>query len=131
MKIYLISDDNSAKQIAHLIKLNSECARLHWSKTIKDLSDDVLSALDVIENFSEQKIYETCNEKTLAYSLNEEEEAEIMKLIRNDPELRATLGAGVVMAGEEAKTVSGILSGKTSFEALLSALSSGKNVVLF
>lgn len=32
MKIYLINNENEAKQISQLLKLNAECAKLHWSK---------------------------------------------------------------------------------------------------
>ena len=56
---------------------------------------------------------------------------EIMALLRKNPELRATLGVGVVMAGEEAENISKILEGKITSKALLSAINSGKNVVLF
>lgn len=131
MKIYLISNENDAKEICQLLKLNSECAKLHWSRTIKDLPSEVLSSLETLENFVEKKVYEVCTEKTLAASLNEDEESALMALIREKPELRSTLGTGVVMAGEEAQTVSKLIAEKNPSKSLLSAINSGKNIVLF
>ena len=131
MKIYLIDNENDAKRICQLLKLNSECAKLHWSRTIKDLSAEVLTALETLESFVEEKVYEVCTEKTLAGSLSEDEESALMALLRKAPELRATLGEGVVMAGEEAKNVSQLLEGRDTSEALLAAIKSGKNVILF
>ena len=131
MKIYLISNENDAKQISQLLKLNSECAKLHWSKTSTGLSTEVIAALETLEGFVEEKVYAVCTEKTVASSLSEDEESALMELLRKNPELRETLGVGVVMAGEEATNVSNLLEGKTSSKALLSAINSGKNVVLF
>lgn len=131
MKIYLIDNENDAKRIRQLLKLNSECAKLHWSRTIKELSADVLAALETLEGFAEKKVYEVCNEKTLAGSLSEYEESALMVLLRKVPELRATLGEGVVIAGNEAKRAYMLLNGKTTSKTLLDAINSGKNVVLF
>ena len=131
MKIYLIENENDAKQISQLMKLNAECAKLHWSKTIKNLPAEVLSSLETLESYVEDKVYEVCTEKVLVGSLSEDEEASIMSLMRKAPGLRATLGVGVIMAGEEAKSTSALLEGKSVPKALLSAIESGKNVVLF
>ena len=131
MKIYLIDNENDAKQLSQFMKLNAECAKLHWSKTIKNLPVEVLSSLETLESFVEEKIYEVCTEKVLVGSLSEDEESSVMSLMRKTPELRATLGVGVVMAGTEAKSVSALLQGKNVPQALLSAINSGKSVVLF
>lgn len=131
MKIYLISSENDAKQIGQLLKLNSECAKLHWSKTIRDLPTDVISSLETLETFVEENVYEVCTEKTLVSSLSEDEEMAIMTLLRKTPELRATLGVGVVIAGEEANKVLNIIKEENVSKALVDALASGKNVILF
>ena len=131
MKIYLIDNENDAKQIGQLMKLNAECAKLHWSKSIKNLPAEVLSSLEILESYVENKVYEVCTEKMLVGSLSEDDEASIMALMRKAPELRATLGVGVIMAGAEAKSTSVLLEGKSVPKALLSAIASGKNVVLF
>ncbi len=39
--IYVARD----QAIILLIKLNAECARLHWSRSIKDIPSDVMNAL--------------------------------------------------------------------------------------
>lgn len=131
MKIYLIDNENDAKQISQLMKLNAECAKLHWSKTIKYLPAEVLSSLETLESYIEEKVYEICTEKMLVGSLSEDEESAVMSLMRKVPELRATLGIGVIMAGAEAKSVSALLEGKAIPKSLLSAITSGKNVILF
>lgn len=131
MKIYLISNENEAKQISQLLKLNSECAKLHWPKTIKELPMDVISSLETLESFIEDKVYEVCTEKNCESSLTEDEESAIMALLRKNPKLRETLGVGVVMAGAEAEKVTKLLEGKVISKALLTAINSGKNVVLF
>ena len=131
MKIYLIENENDAKQISQLMKLNAECAKLHWSKTIKNLPAEVLSSLEILESYVENKVYEVCTEEILVGSLSEDEEASIIALMRKAPELRATLGVGVIMAGAEARSTSVLLEGKSVPKALLSAIASGKNVVLF
>lgn len=131
MKIYLIDSENDAQQIRQLMKLNAECAKLHWSKTITNLPTDVLSSLETLESYVEEKVYEICTEKVLVGSLSEDEESSVMSLMRKVPELRATIGVGVVMAGAEAKSVSALLEGKAIPQSLLSSITSGKNVILF
>ena len=56
MKIYLINNENEAKQIGQLLKLNAECAKLHWSKTMPDIPANVISSLEIIESFAEEKV---------------------------------------------------------------------------
>lgn len=131
MKIYLIDNENDAKQIGQLMKLNAECAKLHWSKTIKNIPTEVLVSLETLESYVEEKVYEVCTEKVLVGVLSEAEESAVMSIIRKVPELRTSLGVGVIMAGEEAKAVSKLLEGKTIPKKLLSAINSGKNVALF
>ena len=131
MKVYLIDNENDAKQISQLMRLNAECAKLHWSKTIKNLPAEVMSSLEALESYVEEKVYEVCTEKVLVGSLNEDEESAVMSLMRKVPELRASLGVGVVMAGAEAKKVSELLEGKSVSGTLLTAIASGKNVILF
>ena len=77
MKIYLIDNENDAKQIGQLMKLNAECAKLHWSKTIKNLPSEVLSSLETLESYIEEKVYEICTEKVLVGSLSEDEESSV------------------------------------------------------
>lgn len=131
MKIYLIENENDAKQIRQLVKLNAECAKLHWSKTIKNLPAEVLSSLETLESYVEEKVYEICTEKTLAGSLSEDEEGVLMALIRKNPELKATIGVGVVMAGEEANKIANVFMGENCIKTLVNALDSGKNVIIF
>ena len=131
MKIYAINNANEAKQISQLLKLNAECAKLHWSTTIKGLPKEVVSSLETLEAFVEAKINEVCTSKNLMGTLTDKEESEFITMLRKNPELKATLGLGVVMAGKEAETVVSVLDGKQIPAALASALQSGKNVIIF
>ena len=96
-----------------------------------DIPANVISSLEIIESFVEEKVYSICNENTCAGSLTEDEESEMMALLRESPELRATLGIGVVMAGAESQKAAALLAGKDLSKELLIAINSGKNVVLF
>lgn len=130
MNVYLIRENHTAIQVRNLLRLNAECARLHWSKTI-EVPEDIVSAAETLEAFVEEKVYKVCTEKTLVSALSEEAEAGIMRLIRKHPELKETIGTGVVMAGAEAENAANILAGTSAPEALVDALHSGMNVVLF
>ena len=46
MKIYGIEDEATAIQLAQLMKLNSECVKLQWSRTIKNIPQTVKNALE-------------------------------------------------------------------------------------
>lgn len=131
MKIYAINNANEAKQISQLLKLNAECAKLHWSTTIKGLPKEVVSSLETLEAFVETKVNEVCTSKNLIGSLTDQEESEIITILRKNPELKATLGLGVVMAGKEAEAVATMLEGKQIPVVLESALQSGKNIIIF
>lgn len=131
MKVYLIENENVAKQLGQLLRLNSECAKLHWSRMIKDIPEDVISSLETIEEFVARRVFEVCDEKNIVSSLSDEEEAEMMTLLRKKPELRSTLGMGVIMAGEEAEIVAKVLNEHNFSKVLTTAIDSGKNVILF
>ena len=63
--------------------------------------------------------------------MTEEEEEELLTLIRKKYELKLTLGTGVVISGEEADKVAELLEGEKVSQDLLKAIKSGENVVLF
>lgn len=131
MKIYLIDKDDVAKQLCQLLKLNAECAKLHWSRSIKDIPGEVITSLERIESFVEEKVYAFCDDTNCVGSLSGTEEAEIMSLLKKKPELRETIGTGVISVGKEAKAVSLALSNESVSKELIAAIASGKNVVLF
>lgn len=131
MEIYLIDNANKAMQIRHLLKLNAECARLHWSKTVTDIPSDVISSLGIIESFIENRVYEICTNKISAITLTEDEEALILSLIKENSELKATLGTGVVLAGEEADALAKALKEKGLSEKIVKTVTSGEHVVFF
>ena len=131
MKIYLITDKNDANRIRQLIKFNSECVKLRWSRAITDLPTEIHGAIETLESFVEGRIYEMCKEKTLVGPLSEDEESALVELLSKIPQLRATLGTGVVMAGEEANKVLGLVRNENISKILVDALASGKNVAVF
>lgn len=131
MKIYVINNEIQTKQVSQLLRLNSECAKLQWSTLIEDIPNNVIKSLEILELFIEERIYEVCNENKLVGSLTEEEEEELLTLIRKKYELKLTLGTGVVISGEEADKVAELLEGEKVSQDLLKAIKSGENVVLF
>ena len=131
MKIYVINNEIQTKQVSQLLRLNSECAKLQWSTLIEDIPNNVIKSLEILELFIEERIYEVCNENKLVGSLTEEEEEELLTLIRKKYERKLTLGTGVVISGEEAAKVAELLEGEKVSQDLLKAIKSGENVVLF
>lgn len=130
MKIFTVDDERTTKLIRQLIHLNSECAKLHWSKAI-ELPERVVSSLETIENFAESKIYGLCPVGETVITLSEEEESRLIKLLKTKPELMKTIGTGVILSGEEAKTVLCILENENALSTLTTAIATGKNVILF
>lgn len=131
MKIYVINNEIQTKQVSQLLRLNSECAKLQWSTLIEDIPNNVIKSLEILELFIEERIYEVCNENKFVGSLTEEEEEELLTLIRKKYELKLTLGTGVVISGEEADKVAELLEGEKVSQDLIKAIKSGENVVLF
>lgn len=130
MKIYLINDEPTAAQLAQLLKLNSECVKLHWSRTIKNIPSDVSKALETIESFVETRVLDSCS-NALFGELNDDEEALLMDVIRKNSELRTTLGLGVVLAGKQADEVRKNINGMKVPELIIDAIDSGKNIIIF
>lgn len=130
MKIYAISDENVAKQLAQLIKLNAECAKLHWSRTIKDIPVDVSEALETIEAFVEDRVNEQCRGSMFG-ELSADDETAMMTAVRKTPELREALGTGVVCSGEEAEEVKRVIQNLKMPGVLIDALETGKNIIIF
>ena len=130
MKIYLIKDEATAIQLAQLLKLNAECVKLHWSRTIKDIPVDVSKALETIEIFVENTVLNSCSNSLLG-ELNDEEENLLMSAIKKNTELRNTIGLGVVLSGKQADEVKNIINGMNIPKLIEEAVASGKNVILF
>ena len=131
MKVYIVDDTEIAMQLCQLLKLNAECAKLHWSRTIKDIPSEVRSSLETIESYIEAKVYENCSESNMVGVLSNDEEAELMMIIRKNTALRSTLGTGVIMAGKQAEDIKNMISGLKVPAVIADAISTGKNVVLF
>lgn len=129
MKIYTIKDDKSATDILLLLKLNTECARLHWSRSIKDVPSNVMSALETIEGYVEQKVMSICGAERS--ELTEDEESAFLSVIKNNRVLKETIGTGVVLKGKQATEVKEIIKTEKGLKKIEDAIESGENVVIF
>lgn len=130
MKIYGIEDEATAIQLAQLMKLNSECVKLQWSRTIKNIPQTVKNALEIIEAFVETRVNESCTNAFLG-EMTDEEEAALLSVLKTSPQLRNSLGSGVVLAGEQAADVKKVISDLNVPKLIVDALDSGKNVIIF
>ena len=129
MNIYLVDGKEKCDAIAQLIRLNAECVKLHWSKTIKDLPTDVLKSLEVIEDYVGEGIRNLSDSNF--GEMTEEEERELNARIKSDSYLKSVLGSCVIQQGEEASKVMNSLSDNIWANKIVQALSSGKAVILF
>ena len=129
MKIYTIKDDKVATDILLLLKLNGECTRLHWSRSIKDVPYNVMSALETIEEYVEHKVLSICGSERS--ELTEDEESVFLNIIKNNKVLKDTLGTGVVIKGEQARKVKKIIKTEKGMKKIEEAIESGENVVIF
>lgn len=128
MKIYITENKSEAEQLRQLFKLNSECAGLHWSRTITDVPDHVMDALEMIELFVESRVQERCE---FFDELNEDEEEKVIDLIRDNPELKKNLGTGVITDGVQAEEVRNLIISCNGASKILKALETGENIILF
>ena len=128
MTIYTIENKLTAEQLRQLFRLNAECVGLHWSQSITDVPEDVIEALEIIESFIEEYVIEQCD---FFGELSESDEDAIIDLIRSIPDLRESLGTGVITAGSQADKVKSLTSPHDGTSDILTALETGKNVILF
>lgn len=128
MKIYITENKSEAEQIKQLLKLNSECAGLHWSRTITDVPDNVMNALETIEQFVASCVQERGK---FLDELNEDEEKKVISLIRDNPELGKNLGTGVIISGTQSDEVRNLIYSCDGASKILKALETGKNIILF
>ena len=129
MRIYTIKDDKTATDILLLIKVNTECARLHWSCSIKDIPSNVMNALETIEGYVESKIVDLCGKEKS--ELTDDEEKVVLSVVKKNRELQETLGTGVVMKGSQAAAVTSIIKTQKGMDKISEALESGENVIIF
>ena len=128
MKIYTTSSKSDAEQLRQLFELNSECAKLHWSRSINDVPDNVINALETIESFVEARVCERCD---FLGELSEDSENMTIELIRNNPKLKETLGTGVITIGSQTDEVKNIIGSCEGMEEIIKALETEKNIILF
>lgn len=129
MKIYTIKDEKSATDIRLLLKVNAECARLHWSRSIKDIPSNVTSALETIETYVELKVVGLCGKER--NELTEDEESSFLSIIKQNNKLKEILGTGVVLKGNQADEVRSIIKTEKGMHKILEAIESGENVIIF
>lgn len=128
MRIYITESKTKAEQLRQLFKLNSECAGLHWSRTITDVPDHVMDALETIELFVESRVQEQCE---FFDELSEVEEKKVIDFIHDNPELRKNLGTGVITEGAQSDEVRNLIGSCDGVSKILKAFETGKNIILF
>ena len=130
MKVYSIKDESVAKQLAQLISLNAECIKLHWSRTITDVPNNVMNALEIIEDYVENVIENKCM-GSLIGELSQTDEDKMISIIKKNPELRNSIGLGVVYAGTQAKQVNDIAKQTGMPKIICDALELKGNTIIF
>lgn len=128
MNIYTVRDDRTAKDILQLIKLNAECARVHWSRTINNVPANVMNALETIEDYVENKVAELCDAKVC--ELTQAEEDEIIQFIKRNQDLKPSLGAGVIMRNQAAELMR-LMEKEDGLDKIMAAIDGVENVVFF
>lgn len=129
MKIYTISDDNAIGNILMLIRLSGDCTSLCWSRSINNIPDDIVESIETVGDYAEIKARELCGSPK--GELTDDEESAMLKLIRENPIIKESLGTCVVRRGKQAQEVSEILKVEKGFEKIQAAIESGENVVIF
>lgn len=129
MKIYTISDDKAADDVSLLLRLNADCARLHWSRSINHIPTDVMEALETIEIYIESKVAEICGSPFS--ELTDDEENQMLRLIKTNPVIKTSLGKGVVLRGQQAREVAAELKTESGLDKICGAIESGNNIILF
>lgn len=129
MKIYTVKDDKVASNIHLLMKLNSDCVQLHWSRSFRKIPSNILDALSTLEEYVESTIPELCG--NARSELTEAEESKMLKSIKENHFLRESLGTGVVLKGIQANDVKKILIKEGGMDKIVEAIETGDNVVIF
>lgn len=129
MKIYLIEDKKKAVAMAQLMKLSIECTTLQWSNYFTDIPVNVSEALYTIEEYIDSKFSEDFSDEY--FELNEEEEDKYITLLKKYPELKMSLGTGVVYKNGKHEEILSKIKNESGIDKLLKALNSGKNIVIF
>ncbi len=129
MIIYSVNDEKKVNDIIMLIKLNEQVTRVKWSKSIGNLPDDIKKSLSNIEQYVETKIEDLCDLRI--YCIDDSEELILLDLIKKNPNLKDTLGLGVIKQGEQKDKVLGILKKTPGLEKLFDAITENDNIVMF
>ena len=130
MKLYTLKSTDDALACRQLIRLSNDCASLQWSRTIRDIPDEVLEALETIQSYTETRLGDFCAEGKLIRELSDSEEALWHQCSKHSGTLRRLLGSGVVLAGDEAQTVRETLAEIPKTHFIVEALDSAQSLVL-
>lgn len=130
MKLYTLKSADAAQACRQLIRLSNDCASLSWSRTIRDIPDDVLGALETVQSYAETQLEVLCAEGKLVRELSEDEETLWHQCARRSETLRRFLGSCVVLSGGEAQAVRSALAGVPEARFIVEALDSAQSLVL-
>lgn len=130
MKLYALTSPEAARECRSLIRLSNDCASLRWSRTLQELPDNVLEALEIIQCYAEAQLREFCAQGRLVRSLSEDEEILWHQCAKRSEALRQILGSCVILSGKESQLVQEDLVGTQKARFITEELSGGKSLVL-
>lgn len=131
MKVFSLSDKETAQMCRQLIRLDGECASLSWSRSIQDIPEDIQNALDAVQDFLKNRVHAICADSPLQLDLTPEQEDTIFAVCRKSANLRRVLGSGVVLAGEESIIVKEELLSMGELKMIQELLGADNNLVFF
>lgn len=130
MKLYALKCVDAAQVCRQLIRLSSDCASLKWSRSIRDLPDEVQDALETVQDYAETRLEEFCTEGELIRELSDDEETLWHQCSKRSETLRRLMGSGVILAGDEAKTVREALTEISEARFIVESLDIAQSLVL-
>lgn len=128
MKLYEVKEIQSAKDIRHYIRLQSDLIRFRWLRSNVNTPKNVSEAVNTLESFIVSKIEDMCDEYIC--DLSDDAEEIIIKIIKKEPSLRQTLGSGVIISEDDAKAILTAIEEEKALSIIKTMLEKKKNIVL-
>lgn len=131
MNLFLLDSKEAAMVCRQLTRLDADCASLLWSRSIPSVPENVSEALETIQEFTKEKLCEICADGVRELTWSDGQAETLFAAFQKSAQLKAIMGSGVVLAGEEAETVQRELAGFPELASIAELLRTGKNLVLY
>ena len=105
MTVYTTNNKQLAAECKLLFSLNANCIQLRWSNNHDILSKSIIDSLIELEEFSNIILDQKTTLLKEIISFDENEENDMLCIIKSSPLLRLSIGSGVVFAGEMSNMV--------------------------